>query len=284
LFFAFLGINGIIFVIGRKRKPLFWGLSVNLLLLALIGSLYGVCFFITSERYVDDPDAIDWQGFESNVESEEEMLERLSRYDAGSDCTRILFIGTSQTWGAGATSLHKTFVARAGKLLNESGDTRYEMINAGMSGVDSNRLLQLYASSWLKLQPDIVVLNLSNNDRQLDFFRHNLEHFVLLNVRRRTSTIFVLEPNAENNDWIAVKHKTMQEIGAKHGVPVVDMHFHLMGCVGDGYLWWDIVHLTDFGQALFAERMFQAIADLDSEADGTAKDTNTREGKADSPS
>lgn len=51
----------------------------------------------------------------------------------------------------------------------------------------------------------------------------------------------------------------MAAIGSQYGVPVIDMQGPLARRADDGFLWWDQVHMTSFGQRLFAEHLVEAL-------------------------
>lgn len=175
---------------------------------------------------------------------------------------RILFIGTSQTWGAGASEESKTFVSAIEEKFNglPDGHIQYECINTAISGLNSSRLLDLYTKEWVNLNPKIVVINLSVNDNNADLFRSNLERFIQLNNSRNIQTIFVLETNSiERNPGPLYLHGVMKEIGEKNGIKVVDLHGYLIKNYDRGFLWWDCSHLTDFGQELIAAYLFEII-------------------------
>jgi phospholipase/lecithinase/hemolysin len=46
-------------------------------------------------------------------------------------------------------------------------------------------------------------------------------------------------------------------------VPVIKMQPFIEEHFDDGFLFWDVVHLTDFGQKLFAEELLRQINSLD---------------------
>ena len=72
----------------------------------------------------------------------------------------------------------------------------------------------------------------------------------------------MLEPNSiEAVNSIAHNHQALREIGVVADVEVLDMHGYLAEQIDRGWLWWDFVHLTSFGQELFAERLAEAISD-----------------------
>lgn len=60
-------------------------------------------------------------------------------------------------------------------------ELRYECINAGISGLTSPKLLEIYRDEWIEWQPDLVV---GNNDDHIAPFRASLESFASLNQAR----------------------------------------------------------------------------------------------------
>lgn len=176
---------------------------------------------------------------------------------------RIIFIGTSQTWGAGARDETETFVNRIEKKLNSSKaiNGRFECINAGISSYNSSKLLDLYINELLVLEPQIVVIILSNNDSDSVQFSSNLRRFADLNISKGIKTIFVLEANSiELTPDELMLHKFMRQVGQEKGVPILDLHRYLAQNYDNGFLWWDSAHLTSFGQKLAADFLFEKIA------------------------
>ncbi|MBU1125501.1 MAG: SGNH/GDSL hydrolase family protein [Candidatus Omnitrophica bacterium] len=179
------------------------------------------------------------------------------------DPFKILFIGTSQTWGAGASRDSEAFISLLERKLNaaEGEGVRYKCINAGISGVDSSRLLDLYLKEWIDLHPQMVVINLSNNDSDHDIFASNLERFIRVNNLRNIKTIFVLEANSIESAWEGrlSPHRTMKQVGEREGITTIDLHGYLLENYDRGFVWWDYVHLTDFGHELTASYLYEKI-------------------------
>ena len=120
---------------------------INLCLLTIVFIIYLYYYNFASENYITDENKIDWKGYTSNIEPQETVVTKIDN-DYGNkkdNISRILFIGTSQTWGAGASSENKTFVRLFENLLNKNSQiTNYEVINGGISGLNSKALLELY--------------------------------------------------------------------------------------------------------------------------------------------
>src|SRR5690606_20250674 len=107
---------------------------------------------------------------------------------------RVMFLGTSQTWGEGALVIEDRFVERIARALDgRASIAPVEVVNLGVCGAVSRQLLHYYRESWIEYAPDLVVLNLSVNDGEQDDFAANLRAFVELNRERGIETLFSLE-------------------------------------------------------------------------------------------
>jgi hypothetical protein len=149
------------------------------------------------------------------------------------------------------------------KELSRDTGHGFECINAAISGLNSTDLLELYAQEWIILEPKLTVVILSNNERDADRFRTNMERLAEMNRVRGIQTLFVLEPNSpERKSDLVRMHAVLREVGEAHQVPVVDMHGHLRTHGDDGFLWWDHVHLTSFGHRLMTLSLLSEIRTL----------------------
>jgi lysophospholipase L1-like esterase len=52
----------------------------------------------------------------------------------------------------------------------------------------------------------------------------------------------------------------MREVAARHAIPVVEVHDALAAERDSGFLWWDRVHLTSYGQERLARHLFEQRA------------------------
>ena len=194
-----------------------------------------------------------------------QQCERIRKeYPVGSGASsfRILFVGSSQTWGEGAAKEEERFVDIVERRLNESanGMPRYECINAGVKGARSGTLVGLYEEEWIDLNPRVVLINLGNNDRSTTEFAASLRRFAQLGKERGIKTVFVTEPNCiERTPGELEFHTLLRSVGRECHVPVVEMHEHLKGQYDTGFLWWDKVHPTSYGHKLIADCLFQVL-------------------------
>ena len=81
--------------------------------------------------------------------------------------------------------------------------------------------------------------------------------------------MFVAEPNSierrptdSQHGDLAVKHRIVRTIAARHGLPVIDLQWYLTEQKDAGFIWWDFVHLTTLGQRLVAGKLARDLAAL----------------------
>ncbi|MBI3550774.1 MAG: SGNH/GDSL hydrolase family protein [Elusimicrobia bacterium] len=187
-----------------------------------------------------------------------EDIERLAKAAPGKR-RRLLLLGTSQTWGAGAGAPEETLGYRLFRSLATSERVPIEVINASLSGADAPRLFGRL-KTLEALRPDVVVVNLSNNDGPGPRFKEALDDIAKWCEDRHARAVFVLE--ASHRD-LARKHAVMRTAAGKAGVPCLDLNAYLFSpeVASSGHLWWDEVHLTSYGQELAAEFIADGLRD-----------------------
>ncbi len=208
----------------------------------------------------------------SNQEQEEGAAEPAAEREDNN--YRILFVGGSQTWGAGAAREDEVFVRVLEGLLDdvarrtslESGrpPVRFETVNAGFSAHKAADLVPLVTDLLALLEPRMVVINVSSNDKGNSHFARPLARLVDLSVESGAQVLLVQEANSPET-WrkgLGVRHQEMAALAEARDLPIVDMHHHLASRRWTGFLWWDHVHLTTFGQRLLAEKLRDEILPL----------------------
>jgi lysophospholipase L1-like esterase len=180
---------------------------------------------------------------------------------------RIAFFGTSQTRGQGAETVADTFVARVhARLAAALGDLPLETYNLAVPGSQSGPLLALYRRSWRNIRPDLLVVNLSNNDSDPEVLVENLRALTAEVRRDGGRIVFVLEANTTERDleWHLHLHEAVAGLGKELNVPVWDLHGYLAsdGVFDSGRLWWDNVHMTSYGQSLVADWLAPRVLPL----------------------
>lgn len=76
---------------------------------------------------------------------------------------RIAVLGGSNTWGDGNDDPEKTFPAVIQRNLNQRGDMKFEVINAGVKGYDSLQVMVLLKHYIADYQPDVAVFYILRN-------------------------------------------------------------------------------------------------------------------------
>src|SRR5262245_16433550 len=138
-------------------RPLFLAVTAYFGLAAAAGLAFGVYRAFLSNRSATrrpDEEEMAWRTAEV-LRVREDIRQAYPERATG--ITRILVVGSSQTWGAGAAREQDTFVRRTEELLSSDDGNLYECINAGISGSYSRELLEIYREEWLALEPSIVV-------------------------------------------------------------------------------------------------------------------------------
>ncbi len=249
------------------------GRETRLRLLTAVGTVLAIAtlvcavdHFVLSRRH---PERVDFRHFESRIATEQDVLDRIdarSREPLAPDARRILFLGSSQTWGAGARLDADRWTARVAAALRRSGpdhgsELDLDVIEAGVPGSHSGRLVELFLERWIGLDPEVVVVLLANNDHDPAVLTANLSRLVEASRRAGIRVLFLLEPNtiegAKSLAKLRRRHDAMRALGEELAVPVIDLQAWLSARHDQGFLWWDRVHLTSFGQELFAEGVLQ---------------------------
>lgn len=258
--FAFLLANMLYLLLSFMRVVL----NVLVINISIISLGVALFFGLSGQNLYPKDWMIDWDANTSLAKSTEKAIKNISDQiksaEKEKNSFKIMFIGTSQTWGAGATTEENTFVRVFEKIVHEKNDSLPVLcINNGISGINSTELLKLYADSWVYSKPDFCIIDLSCNDGNPEEFRQNLEKFVQINNTNKISTIFILEPMTNETQELYLNHNVMREVAESYKLQAVDMQSFITKHIDDGYLYWDRVHLTDFGQKIFAAELYNQI-------------------------
>jgi lysophospholipase L1-like esterase len=179
--------------------------------------------------------------------------------------TTILLLGTSQMWGTGAWRVEDRIAVRLHERLSaREPRANLYLVNASQRGGNSRRLLERYREHLHRFEPDLVLVDLSNNDSDPRVFGESLRSMVRQANQNDSEILFVLEPNSVESDtaWLEAKHEIMRKVARQTGTPCIDLHAYLAGpgVYDSGILWWDAVHLTSYGQKLAAEFLAREMA------------------------
>jgi lysophospholipase L1-like esterase len=108
------------------------------------------------------------------------------------------------------------------------------------------------------------VVNVSFNDRDPERLEAALRGIVELGRSRGIETVLVVEPMSADKEDAGVRERqqVVRAVGESLGVPTLDLEAHLADSTiyDSGWLWWDQVHLTSYGQALAGRWLAQCLA------------------------
>ncbi|MCP5056101.1 MAG: SGNH/GDSL hydrolase family protein [bacterium] len=272
-----LGATGVVWLgtrAARQRGEVSGGavlLLAELVLVAMAALLFATEWIYLGRLHPKQPDFAD---YENHIEYEGEIVPRLARehplVPPAPGVRRIVFLGSSQTWGSGAAAAEEPWVTRLERGWNETASpgTRVECINTGIPAFTGPQIVPLWTETWSAWAPELVVVDLGNNDRDFEALEQALETLAVFNRERGIHTVFVLEPNTieargeESLAGLLERHDILRKVGGRHGLPVLDLHAALVARRDEGFLWWDRVHLTSFGHQVMAEELARLLASL----------------------
>jgi len=87
-------------------------------------------------------------------------------YKNSSNTYKILCLGDSSTYGEGSSDVEKfSYPSQLQKLLDNSGlCTKFEVVNLGVPGTNSSKVLNKFRKDTLTYRPDMVVVMIGIND------------------------------------------------------------------------------------------------------------------------
>ena len=174
--------------------------------------------------------------------------------------TAIVCIGSSQTWGSGVTNIEYTYPNRMQRALRlYFNNSEITVINTGIQGALSNNLLKFYQSDWINYRPALTIIDLSFNDINTEDFRRSIRGFIEINQKHHIKTLLVFEPVDTITESVYANHAAMKAEAMKANVPCIDMQSYMDNSANTGFLWWDYVHMTDYGYHLFSDRLCPEI-------------------------
>ena len=172
---------------------------------------------------------------------------------------RVGFIGTSQTAGSGAEVVTDTLVSQTHLALSQGCPNGYtlESYDFAICGSNSTKLLEMYKKHWIHVSPDVLVINIACNDGDPSKLADNLRTFVQINNSKGIKTIFLLEAYSPGRRWRkhSSKHESVMTVAREFEVPNFDLYSYLNSdeVYDSGFLWWDRIHLSSYGQDLAAQ-------------------------------
>ena len=231
----------------RERRAWWMRIAISLALCLIAGLAWTAQTLVLGSRY---PLEIETEAFSSGIETPSDVVGRLvAEHD---DRPAIVVLGGSQTWGAGVTRLDDIWTARLERSLGGG----YKVWNFGISGQDAGDQIALLRELGLTRHPRLVVAVFGTNEIDPVELRRDLDALAALGREHGFSILLVEEPVAHDAPKIPrfwEYRDTIEEAGARHALPVADLHAALVRKRDRALMWWDFAHLSSHGHALFEE-------------------------------
>lgn len=195
------------------------------------------------------------------VENDDQVLQQVNeKLKAAPKHARLIaLLGSSQTWGSGARYKNKSVgdffdIAVKEKIKN------VKTINLGVPGARLHLMIR-NLSQVLESGVTEVILISGNNDSANHRYEADLERLWVLTQKYNIKLHIVKEANyfKAPNPHLEKNHQVLQNFADKNQLKVFDLHSYMAEKSKDGYLWWDIVHMTELGQKYMAEGMLNLL-------------------------
>lgn len=263
--FLWVLLFNMVLAFSLKRNRVYWNLAMN-----LTAGLFLFLLFWTDRCFIVGKYPLEvrqYLGYKNTIEMSEETIDRIKGdldQAKHSQKFRILLLGSSQTWGAGALNAESTIESFLARKLESRGHC-YKVVNGGINGITAAQTQKLVEPLFKNFKPDMVLINLSWNDNRNFGFAKEFEGLVdsLISLGPKIKIVLLSEAHHE---WFSgpgeqdPNHLFIEKFSRKRGISFVDMHKYLTERKETGFLWWDTIHLTSYGQWLFSERMFAEIS------------------------
>ncbi|MGZ3721110.1 MAG: SGNH/GDSL hydrolase family protein [Bdellovibrionota bacterium] len=219
---------------------------------ALFLVIGGIIALYGGGRY---PVNVDLGGVPSHIETREQALGRITALTPFRKPV-VLWLGGSQSWGAGASAEERTAFSRLRRVLADRG---YSWVNGAISGARVAE--QRAVISAVKSLPagSLVVLTTGVNDAENSHFPADLEK-TMAAARATGARVLLLpeatEPPAEG--MVAKRQAEVLEFARKNSLSTFSQQPEFDKHADDGFLWWDFVHLSDAG-ARFQAGLLEAV-------------------------
>ncbi len=184
---------------------------------------------------------------------------------------RILAIGSSSTWGVGATSNRKNYPSQLEAMLERIlKDVPIEMINRGVSGETAGTTADRLRMEAALIKPDIVLWQVGTNDAvqriAVEQFERTVSRTVAILKRKKIDIVLVglqyTPKYARDEHYFAIR-EALKRVAAEQNVLYVRRYQAMeyisktkatMQMMAD-----DDFHLNDVGYQCMAEHIAQAV-------------------------
>jgi len=194
----------------------------------------------------------------------------ISKLESGKSL-RILAIGSSSTWGVGATSRQKNYPSQLETMLEQSmKDVNIEIVNRGVSGETTETTADRLRTEAVLIKPDLVLWQLGTNDAvqhvDVETFDHTVRKTIKALRRKHIDVVLVglqYTPTYSRDEHYIAIREALNRIATDLNVLYVKryaaMEFIARTKANMKVLSDDGFHLNDLGYQCMAEHIAQAV-------------------------
>jgi acyl-CoA thioesterase I len=242
-----------------------WSLKARILLAGAVITFFsggGLAFTESSSKLGDAATSLPAQNLR--------VLGRVTNDVTSRRQLRVIAVGSSSTYGIGASSRSKTYPAQLEALLRERlPNIDVNVLNLGVSGETSASAAHRISAEIMQLDPGLVIWQAGSIDgitkTPIGEFENTIRQTLRLLKARKIDTVLIdgqWTPELDKSSHYKATNSALARIGAEEGVPLVSRYAHmqLVGhSVGVDHLLSDGFHLNDQGYRDMAKQIASEI-------------------------
>jgi hypothetical protein len=199
--------------------------------------------------------------FLDTVENDDQVLQSVNeKLETRTKNSRLIaLLGSSQTWGSGGRYKNKS-VGDFFDIVVKEKFKNANTINLGVPGARLHMMIRNLSQILDKNVTEVILIS-GNNDSANYKFEADLERLWVLTQKNNIKLHIAKEANyfKAPNPHLLLNHQTLQNFADKHQLKIFDLHAYMAEKSKKGYLWWDIVHMTELGQKYMAEGLVSLL-------------------------
>jgi lysophospholipase L1-like esterase len=184
---------------------------------------------------------------------------------------RILAIGSSSTWGVGATSSRRNYPSQLENMLEKVlKDVPIEMVNRGVSGETASTTADRLRMEAALIKPDLVLWQVGTNDAvqriPVELFERTVSKTVAILKRKNIDVVLVglqYTPRYARDEHYFAIREALKRVAAEQNVLYVrryqTMEYIAKTKASLQMMAEDDFHLNDVGYQCMAEHIAQAV-------------------------
>jgi acyl-CoA thioesterase-1 len=205
----------------------------------------------------------------------DQRLSRVALRLSGGMPIKIVAIGSSSTWGAGASSPASSYPSRLeAELRQHFPDHPITVVNRGVNGEEATDMLARFATNVIAEDPHLVIWQVGTNsllrDRPLDV-RSKVLQDGIAQLKSRRMDVVLMDPQYVPRVLAKADHDAAvaqiasvakeQKVGLMHRYDMM-RHWHDIEHLGfETFVTSDGLHMNDWGYNCLASSLGVAIAD-----------------------